>query len=255
MSKRFKTLASAAALGVALLATHAAQAVMISQMNGSHDVRYGEIGADPGTGGLGHSVDLYGDNGPGWAAALGSGAPVILVEQDGADGASTAAVKTWIMGGGQLIVLGGGSTESGMVLLNAIFGTSMTTEFSSIPQTFTKTAAAVGTTFADDPTNLIGLSTHHEVSIGALPVGSQVFWEGAGEAIVFRSILGDGDVFYIGYDFCCGGTQALRDDWYDVLDSAIEYHTAIPEPGTLALFGLGLAGLGVVRRRKSQKIG
>ena len=43
--------------------------------------------------------------------------------------------------------------------------------------------------------------------------------------------------------------------WHDsgglVQISNIRWHTPIPEPGTLAIFGLGLAGLGFARRKKA----
>ena len=240
---------AAAGIAALMMAATPASAVVISQMDGTHDVVNGASGTDPGTAGLGHTVTLHTDNAGGWAAALGGGAPVIIVEQDGADSASSAAVNAWVSGGGRLIMLGGGGAESGMILLNSMFGTAMVPAFSGPSGTFAKTAAAAGTTFADDAMTLLGLSSHHEILSGALPAASTVFYSGGGFPIAFRTTLGAGDVIYLGYDYCCGGTQPQRDDWYGVLDSAITFN-AVPEPGTLALFGLGLAGLGVARRKR-----
>ena len=42
---------------------------------------------------------------------------------------------------------------------------------------------------------------------------------------------------------------ATNDDDYDDLVARIHFVAAVPEPGTLALLGLGLLGVGLMRRR------
>jgi len=51
-------------------------------------------------------------------------------------------------------------------------------------------------------------------------------------------------------NFFADGTGASGVDL--ALPEGIEFSESVPEPGTLALFGLGLAGLGLSRRRKAK---
>ncbi|WP_120500816.1 VPLPA-CTERM sorting domain-containing protein [Roseovarius sp. EL26] len=228
-------------------------AASVSFMNGDHEISSYQSGIMSGT--YGHTLTRYEDTTTAWGNAIAAG-DTIIVEQSGDDGAGAnlAALDSFVSGGGRLIVFGGSGNQD---LLDALFGGNLTDAL-GYTNSFTKTAAAAGTTFADDVATLVGLSSTHSLG-GALPTGSTVFYEGStggstGNPIVTRTTKGAGDVFYLGFDFCCAGTDQQRNDWAQVLDSAITFDggdvSTIPLPATGWLLIAGLGGVASLRKRK-----
>ncbi|WP_425038107.1 VPLPA-CTERM sorting domain-containing protein [Primorskyibacter sp. S187A] len=231
-----------------LAASTSAHAASLTIMNGSHNI----LTFEGGIGAYGHTTSLLSDNAAGWSTAT-SGTDVIITEENGVDGANTAAVQSFLNAGGRVIVMGGYGTNE-ISFVNAVLGTSLTSTGGSAGPNYNQTAAAVGTTFADDPAVLRGLNSYHDAT-GTLAANSTVFYEEAnGDYAVFRTAYGAGDLFYLGYDYCCGGSAAERTAWMDVLDSAIRYDGTItapvPLPASLPLLLAGLGGVAALRRRR-----
>jgi len=236
-------------IGAVALSILAAQATAttIKVMDGSHDVKAGTVAGHHGLDGLGHTSKLLADSSGGWATAMAS-SDIIVVEQDAADAATLATVGAWVSAGNRIIVLGSFESESGDDILEHFIGPVTLAAVGAALEPFATTAAATGTTFGDDAATLFGLSSHHEVT-SALG-GIETFYAGAGDPIVFRKAVGAGDLFYIGWDYCCGGTVADANDWYGVLDSAIGF-AGVPEPSSIALVGLAAFGFVASRRRRT----
>lgn len=96
----------------------------------------------------------------------------------------------------------------------------------------------VGLTFADLAGFVIQAPSVAELNIGWAGLGTGAPRElGTNVAYGVNWVFGDTLANYVS-----------GDAGYLVENAAV---TAVPEPGTLALFGLGLAGLGLLRRRKA----
>ncbi|MGB3245626.1 MAG: VPLPA-CTERM sorting domain-containing protein [Sulfitobacter sp.] len=221
----------------------------VSVINGHHDITEHRSG---GLNALGYITNVFSHQPRGWTAAIGAG-DVIVVEQQGVDGSNTAQVQDFLTGGGRVIMLGDNSSLT-TNFYNGIFGTSISFGAPTDPTTWSQTSAVVDTTFADDAAILDFASSVFPTS-STLAAGSTVFYEGDTGAQVFRSTYGAGDVFYIGWDYCCGGTRETYADYYQVLESAIAFDrvAAVPLPASLPLLLAGLGSLGLVRRLKCRK--
>ncbi|MGP6088227.1 VPLPA-CTERM sorting domain-containing protein [Antarctobacter jejuensis] len=247
-SMNLKSVAYACAVG---LICGGANAATVGVIDGTHNVIGGTNSGHLGLDGLGHTSILYTDTSTGYSAALASGVDFLIIEQDAEDAAPIAALQSFMSAGGRIIQLGG----SGSGFHNALLGGAISYTYSYDPsRTWAKQAATAGTSFADDPASIAGLSSYHSVTSG-LPAAATVFYGGPGDEMVYSVNYGSGDFFYLGWDFCCGGTDAQANDWYAVLDSAIEYQgsvSPVPLPAGLPLALVGLGALGFVsRRRKS----
>lgn len=199
---------------------------------------------------MGHTTTLYGNSATSYADAIAAG-NTIITEQFSVSSAPIADLLSFMNTGGRLIALGDSFIDT--QLINPLFGTSLTIGSNPSAANWTKTAAAAGTTFADDPNAINWVSSTHSVVAGALPAGSTTFYDDPTWGTqVFRTAVGMGDFFYIGHDYCCGAFD--REDTYlAVLDSAIRFSDSsvpIPLPAGLPLLLGGLGGLALFRRKR-----
>ena len=74
--------------------------------------------------------------------------------------------------------------------------------------------------------------------------------DAGGTTAAFTTSFGAGSLTYFGWDLFAVGTLAQRTDWFSAIAST-HVPARVPEPGTLAIMGLGLAGLGFARRKKA----
>ncbi|MEO3388741.1 VCBS domain-containing protein [Mesorhizobium sp. CAU 1741] len=133
-------------------------------------------------------------------------------------------IEDFVNNGGRLIIHGDEPTDqSGVGVVNDIFGLNLTEEFDVGASTKTDDASG---SFSDDPATLLGNTAMSGIDIGSLPEASIVMYEtDIGEFATVATIKqGQGEIVYLGWDWEDADPIGSQDGgWLEVLDSAVRY--------------------------------
>lgn len=165
--------------------------------------------------------------------------------------------SVWGSGGNGLFSSGGGATfELRLADLDHTFGTVGPNASGPFNIIFTSTGNSVGDTVSWVPiSNPFAFFMQVQPTPGGSYVTSDGFTNNAAlDLAIYRNNLNP-DEFAFFFDDGGGlNAQGQPDDndFNDMVVTAVQ--AAVPEPGTLALFGAGLAAVGFLRRRKSASL-
>jgi len=164
-----------------------------------------------------------------WASALArTDVDVLVVGEDAPDCTlspdTLTAIGNYVRAGHPYIQTGAHAVEDDF--MNAVFGfsTSNVSDTSSETLTGTLQPAAASTPFAGGPPTLTDPSAT-ELQSGT---PGTTFYSGPEGVWVFTAPVGSGNMAFLAWDFCCAGQESVADDWYRVLDRAIQAVTTKP---------------------------
>lgn len=184
---------------------------------------------------IGHTYFEFTGDDAGWAAALageyGAFDAILVGENSGSNALSastSSAIAAYVSNGGRVIVA---SDHNGNVgFLNAVFGYSATVRYGCYDDDSVAASlqsGAAGTTFAAGPGTVGNLSCTSAFDSASVPASARKLYTGtdadAPTTLAFAGGYGNGRLVWLGWDYCCGGSEAQNDDWYMVLDSSIKF--------------------------------
>ena len=179
---------------------------------------------------IGHTFATFPANDAGWASVFSGGYgafDAILVGEGipSTSPATKASIASYVSNGGRVIVA---SNHDGNVsFMNPVFGYSTTVNYgcrsdNSVAGSL-QPAAAGTSTFAAGPATVANLSCTSALNAASVPAAARTIYAGAGTALAFGTKYGSGNMVWLGWDLCCGGSVAQKDDWYLVLDNSIRF--------------------------------